>query len=97
MRGRGLKLLLSINRWPRQLTSLLQLRKIGMQMKLSPTDDGQSAAAVAVPVAGAGFQVTEDWAAQTETSDCATQYAPLGETAAAPTTPAATWGGSTQW
>ena len=38
MRGRGLKLLLSINRWPRQLTSLLQLRKIGMQMKLSPTD-----------------------------------------------------------
>jgi len=66
--------------------------------------DGQAAAAaaaaapapaaIAAPVAGAAFQVTEDWAAQpTETSDWAAQSAPVGETAA----PANTWGGSSQW
>jgi len=61
--------------------------------------DGQAAAAppaaaVAAPAAPAeGFQVTEDWAAATETSDWAAQSAP--EAAAAPG--ATTWGGSSQW
>jgi len=62
-----------------------------------PAAAAAPAAAVAVPAAAAGFQVTEDWAAQTETSDWAAQSAPVGEAAAAPAAPAATWGGSTQW
>jgi len=53
------------------------------------------AAAPAAPAAAApAFQVTDDWAAQTETSDWAAQSAPAAEVAAAP---AQTWGGSSQW
>ena len=39
------------------------------------------------------FQVTDDWAAQTETTDWAAQSAPAGEAGG----PANTWGGSNQW
>merc|ERR1712079_907662 len=60
--------------------------------------DGQAApapdvpaAAIAAPAAGAAFQVTEDWAAQTEASDWAAQSAPEGVPGAN------TWGGSSQW
>merc|ERR1712073_292254 len=49
------------------------------------------AAAIAAPAAGAAFQVTEDWAAQTEASDWAAQSAPEGVPGAN------TWGGSSQW
>ena len=56
--------------------------------------DGQPAApapAAAAPVAPvAGYHVTEDWSASTETSDWA---AASTETAA----PAPNWGGSNQW
>jgi len=64
--------------------------------------DGQAAAAaapavvapaaIAAPVAApaATFQVTDDWAAQTETSDWAAASAPTEQ-------PANTWGGSSQW
>merc|ERR1712027_224744 len=49
------------------------------------------AAAIAAPAAGAAFQVTEDWAAQTEASDWAAQSAPESVPGAN------TWGGSSQW
>jgi len=61
--------------------------------------DGQPAApapaAIAAPgaAAPAAFQVTEDWAAQTETSDWAAASAAPAEAAPA----ANTWGGSSQW
>merc|ERR1712059_77347 len=52
------------------------------------------AAPIAAPAAAAAaFQVTEDWAAQTEPSDWAAQSAPVE--GAAPV--ANTWGGSGQW
>lgn len=41
-------------------------------------------------------QVTDDWAAQTESSDWAAQSAPAAEAPAA-AAPANTWGGSGQW
>merc|ERR1712215_610397 len=50
------------------------------------------AAPIAAPAAAA-FQVTEDWAAQTEPSDWAAQSAPVEGAAPA----ANTWGGSGQW
>merc|ERR1719290_350143 len=49
------------------------------------------AAAIAAPAAPAGFQVTDDWAAQTETSDWAAQSAPAAATGGE------TWGGTGQW
>jgi len=49
------------------------------------------AAAIAAPAAPAGFQVTDDWAAQTETSDWAAQSAPAAPTGGE------TWGGTGQW
>merc|ERR1711963_923181 len=55
--------------------------------------DGAPAAAPAAPAAAApAFQVTDDWAAQTETCDWAAQSTPAGEAA-----PGQTWGGSSQW
>jgi hypothetical protein len=51
----------------------------------------EAPAAVAAPTAA--FQVTEDWAAQTETSDWAAASAAPAEQAPA----ANTWGGSSQW
>merc|ERR1712154_541412 len=54
-------------------------------------DFAAPAAAIAAPAAGAAFQVTEDWAAQTEASDWAAQSAPEGVPGAN------TWGGSSQW
>merc|ERR1712080_534157 len=46
--------------------------------------------AIAAPAPAAGFQVTDDWAAQTETTDWAAQSAP-----AAPG--GDTWGGTATW
>jgi len=62
--------------------------------------DGQTAPAVpaggalTAPAAQAGYQVTEDWSAQTETSDWAAASAGPGDQAQAP---ANNWGGSTNW
>jgi len=54
------------------------------------------APAAAAPAAAApAFQVTDDWAAQTEASDWAAQSAAPEAAAAAPA--ANTWGGSSQW
>jgi len=55
---------------------------------VAPAVDPVIAAPVAAAVAAPAFQVTEDWAAQTESSDWAAQSAPAAE---------GTWGGSGQW
>merc|ERR1712128_388780 len=52
----------------------------------SPAPDAVAAPAAPAPAA-AGFQVTEDWAAQTEPTDWAAEQAPATNT----------WGGSSQW
>jgi len=53
-------------------------------------------AAIATPAPAATFQVNEDWAAASETSDWAAQSAP--QAAAAPAQQDPTWGGgATQW
>jgi len=61
--------------------------------------DGQTAAApapaaIAAPAA-AGYQVTEDWSAQTETSDWAAASAGEQQSSAAPASN--NWGGSSNW
>jgi len=62
--------------------------------------DGQAAPAAPAPAAAAisapaaGYQVTEDWSAQTETSDWAAASASEQNPQAAPAT---NWGGSTNW
>jgi len=55
---------------------------------VAPAVDPVIAAPVAAAAAVPAFQVTEDWAAQTESSDWAAQSAPAAE---------GTWGGSGQW
>jgi len=55
---------------------------------VAPAVDPVIAAPVAAAVSAPAFQVTEDWAAQTESSDWAAQSAPAAE---------GTWGGSGQW
>jgi len=55
---------------------------------VAPAVDPVIAAPVTAAVAAPAFQVTEDWAAQTESSDWAAQSAPAAE---------GTWGGSGQW
>jgi len=75
----------------------------GEELSTAPVTDWSAdgaappaAAAPAAPIAApaaAAFQVTEDWAAQTEPSDWAAQSAPVEGAAPA----ANTWGGSGQW
>merc|ERR1712008_564040 len=53
----------------------------------APAADAAPTAPAAPAPAAAGFQVTEDWAAQTEPTDWAAEQAPAAHT----------WGGSSQW
>jgi len=63
--------------------------------------DGQTAAPAAAPPAIAapaqGYQVTEDWSAQTETSDWAAASAGPADQPQAAAAPANNWGGSSNW